>query len=59
MLSAFVVVELTTVVVELPFALRCSLAHSSLTLELVGLLVGSYFVALVGSEHYDCYSRRS
>ena len=47
------------VVVELPFALQYSLGHSSLTLELVGLLVGSSFPTLESSEHSDCYSRRS
>ena len=56
MSSAFVVEKL---VVELPFALQYSLGHSSLTLELVGLLVGSSFAALEGSEHSDCYSMRS
>jgi hypothetical protein len=47
------------VVVELPIALKYSLSHSSLTLELVGLLVGSFSAALDGSEHSDCYSMRS
>jgi hypothetical protein len=47
------------VVVELPIALKYSLSHSSLTLELVGLLVGSFSAALDGSKHSDCYSMRS
>jgi hypothetical protein len=36
-----------------PIALQDFLSHSSLTLELVGLLAGSSFAAL------DCYSMRS
>jgi hypothetical protein len=45
--------------VKLPIALQYSLGHSSLTLELVGLLVGCSSTALEGLEHYDCYSMRS
>jgi hypothetical protein len=41
--SSAVVVE--KLAVELPFALQDSLGHSSLTLELVGLLVGNSFAA--------------
>jgi hypothetical protein len=52
-------VTLSFVVVELPIALQYSLGHSSLTLELVGLLVGSSSTALDGSEHSNCYSMRS
>ena len=59
MSSAFVVVESTSVVAKLPFALQYSLGHSSLALKLVGLLVGSSFATLEGLEHSDCYSIRS
>jgi hypothetical protein len=45
--------------VKLPIALQYSLGHSSLTLELVGLLVGSSSTTFKGSEHFDCYSMRS
>jgi hypothetical protein len=45
--------------VKLPIALQYSLGHSSLILELVGLLVGSSVVALDGSKHSDCYCMRS
>ena len=56
-MSSAVVVE--KLAVELPFALPYSLGHSCLTLELVGLLVGNSCATLEGSEHSDCYSRRS
>ena len=46
-------------VVELPIALQYSLGHSSLTLELVELRVGSSSATLDGSEHSNCYSMRS
>ena len=59
MTSSFVVVKSTSVVVELLFASQDFLSHSSLTLELVRLLVGSSFAALDGSEHSYCYSMRS
>jgi hypothetical protein len=55
--SSAVVVE--KLAVELPSALQDSLCHSSLTLELVGLLVGNSFAALEGSGHFDYCSRRS
>jgi hypothetical protein len=45
--------------VKLPIALQYSLGHSSLTLELVGLLVGCSSTTLEGSEHFNCYSMRS
>jgi hypothetical protein len=46
-------------IVVLRIASQDSLRPPSLTLELVGLLVGSSFVALKGSEHFGCYSMRS
>ena len=46
-------------VVVSPIASQDSLSPPSLTLELVGLLVGGLFAALEGSEHSDCYSMRS
>jgi hypothetical protein len=45
--------------VKLPIALQYPIGHSSLTLELVGKLVGSSSAALEGSEHSDSYSMRS
>jgi hypothetical protein len=57
--SSFVVVESTSVVVELIFASQDSPSHPSLTLELVGLLVGHSSTVLNGSEHSNCYSMRS
>jgi hypothetical protein len=45
--------------VKLPIAIQYSLSHSSLTPELVGLLVGSSSTTLKGSEHSDCNSMRS
>ena len=56
-MSSAVVVE--KLAVELPFALPYSLGHSCLTLELVGLLVGNSFAAFKGSEHSNCFSKRS
>jgi hypothetical protein len=47
-MSSSIVVESSLVFVELPIALQHSLSHSSLTLELVGLLVGSSSTALKG-----------
>jgi hypothetical protein len=52
-------VTLATTIVVLPIASQDSLSPPSLTLELFGLLVGSFFAALDGSEHSDCYFRRS
>jgi hypothetical protein len=52
-------VSLAFVVVVSPIASQDSLNHLSLTLEMVGLLVGSSFVTLEGSKHSDCYSMRS
>jgi hypothetical protein len=52
-------VKSSFVVVKLPIALQYSPGHSSLTLELVGLLVGSSSAALEGSKHSYCYSMRS
>ena len=43
---------------KLPIALQYSLGHSSLTLELVRLLVGSSSAALEGSNHSNYYSMR-
>jgi hypothetical protein len=57
LVSSAIVVE--KLAVELLFALQDFLGHSSLTLELVGLLIGNSFAALEGSEHSDCCSRRS
>jgi hypothetical protein len=45
-------VKLAFAIVELPIALQDSLGHPSLTLELVGLLVGSSSIALDGLEHF-------
>ena len=58
-MSSSIVVESSFVVVELPIALQDFLSHSSLTLELVGLLVGSFVATLEGLEHFDCYFMRS
>ena len=58
-MSSFVVVESTSVVVELLFASQDSPSHPFWTLELVGLLVGCSSATLDGLEHSDCYSMRS